>query len=239
MSVYDNHKLLRREFSANPFEHMCCSRSKNTSSYRLDEHTSCGHGRETLIASRNRDNTIRMSAGTGSADSVPTSQQIHANHLVAGTILVPQKTASALQDSAASQGSRSYHECHERCYRGMQCKGGREIQSGNRQPLLCSWCWEGNNDVSSHKPQRCTDETALRGHGKNSKHNFTLLLQVHKRCSGRSPAALQTTTQAHGRQVASANGCVVNTNNYLRQTTKQTSLSNEPLTSHISHIFQQ
>lgn len=169
-----------------------------------------------------------MSAVTGSLDSVPTSQQIHANHLVAGTILVPQKTASALQDSASSQGGRSYHECHKRCYRGMQCKGGREIQSGNRQPLLCSWCWERNNDVPSHKPQRGTDETALQGHGKNSKHNFTLLLQVHKRCSGRSPAALQTTTQAHGRQVASANGCVVSTNNY-RPPSKQAFQMNHSL----------
>lgn len=65
MSIYDNCKLLRREFSANPFEQMCCSRSKNTSSYRLDWHISWGHGRETLITSLSRDNTIRMSMVTG------------------------------------------------------------------------------------------------------------------------------------------------------------------------------
>lgn len=62
-------------------------------------------------------------------------------------------------------------------------------------PSLATWCWEGSNGVSSHKPQRCMDETALQGHGKDYKHNFTLLLQVNKHRSGRSPAALQPTTQ--------------------------------------------
>lgn len=168
---------------------MCCSRSKNASFYRLDEHTSWGHSRETLNASLNRDNTIRMSAVTGSSDSVPTSQQIHANHLGAGTILVPQKTASARL--LFCKGAEATMSVTRDAPVGCSAKEGEKNRSGNGQPLLCSWCWEGNNDVSSHKPQRYTDETALPGHGKNSKHNFTLLLQVHKRCSGRSPVPLQ------------------------------------------------
>lgn len=76
----------------------------------------------------------------------------------------------------------------------MQCKAGREIQSMDN-PFLATRCWEVTNGVSSHKPQRCMGETALQGHGKDYKHNFTLLLQVKKHHSSRRPAALQSTTQ--------------------------------------------
>lgn len=110
-----------------------------------------------------------------------------------GTILVPHNTATVPQDSALFHGSRSYHEHYERSSCGMPSKG--ECESGNGQPPLSTWCWKGNKSISSHKPQRCTDETALQGHSKDSKHNFTLWLQVNKHCSGRSPAALQSTTQ--------------------------------------------
>lgn len=63
------------------------------------------------------------------------------------------------------------------------------------KPPLPPWCWKGNKSISSHKPQRCVDETALQGHSKDYKYNFTLWLQVNKHCSGRSPAAPQSTTQ--------------------------------------------
>lgn len=74
-------------------------------------------------------------------------------------------------------------------------KEGEKFSQAMDNPSLTTWCWEGSNCVSSHKSQRCMDETALQGHGKDYKHNFTLLLQVNKHRSGRSPVALQSTTQ--------------------------------------------
>lgn len=78
---------------------MCCSRSKNTSSYGLDKHTSWGHGRETLITSLNRDNTLGWAQWHAWLVSIPTSQLIQANCLIMDTIVVSQNTASAPQDS--------------------------------------------------------------------------------------------------------------------------------------------
>lgn len=78
---------------------------------------------------------------------------------------------------------------------GCNAKKGERFSQAMGNPSLATWCWEGSNSVSSHKPQRCMDKTALQGHGKDYKHNFTLLLQVNKHRSGRSPAALQSTTQ--------------------------------------------
>ena len=78
---------------------------------------------------------------------------------------------------------------------GCNAKEGEKFSQAMDKPSLATWCWKGSNGVSSHKPQRCMDETALQRHGKDYKHNFTLLLQVNKHRSGRSPAALQSTTQ--------------------------------------------
>lgn len=74
-------------------------------------------------------------------------------------------------------------------------KEGEKFSQAMDNPSGATWCWEASNSVSSHKPQRCMDETALRGNGKDYKHNFTLLLQVNKHRSGTSPGALLPTTK--------------------------------------------
>lgn len=71
-------------------------------------------------------------------------------------------------------------------------KEGDKFSQAMDNPSLATWCREASNSVSSHKPQRCMDETALQGNGKDYNHNFTLLLQVNKYCSGRRPVALLT-----------------------------------------------
>lgn len=74
-------------------------------------------------------------------------------------------------------------------------KEGDKFSWAMDNPSLAPWWGEGSISVSSHKPQRCMDETALQGNGKDYKHNFTLLLQVNKYRSGRSPVALLPLTK--------------------------------------------
>lgn len=74
-------------------------------------------------------------------------------------------------------------------------KEGDKFSQAMDNPSLATWCREASNSVSSHKPHRCMDETALRGNGKDYKHNFTLLLQVNKYRFGRSPVALLPITK--------------------------------------------
>lgn len=74
-------------------------------------------------------------------------------------------------------------------------KEGDKFSQAMDNPSLATWCREPRNSVSSHKPQRCMDETALQRNGKDYNHNFTLLLQVNKYCSGRSPVALLLITK--------------------------------------------
>lgn len=74
-------------------------------------------------------------------------------------------------------------------------KDGDKLSQAMDNPSLATWRREASNRVSSHKPQRCMDETSLQGNGKGYKHNFTSLLQVNKYCSGRNPVALLPLTK--------------------------------------------
>lgn len=173
---------------------MCCSRSKNTSSYRLDWHISWGHSREMLIASLSRDNAIRMSTvtatlglyhhqpkevmwGTDTRIGLRTAQPV--SHETLLFFKGAEATVSVMKDASV--------EC--------SAKEGDKFSQAMDNPSLAAWCREASNSVSSHKPQRCMDETALQGNGKDYNHNFTLLLQVKKYCSGRSPVALLPITK--------------------------------------------
>lgn len=49
---------------------------------------------------------------------------------------------------------------------GCNAQEGEKFSQAMDNASHATWCSEGNNDVSSHKPQRCTDETAVQGHGK-------------------------------------------------------------------------
>lgn len=59
---------------------------------------------------------------------------------------------------------------------GRSAKKWKKLIQAMDNPSLAAWFWEGSNSISSYKPQRCMDETALQGHGNAYKYNFTLLL---------------------------------------------------------------
>lgn len=172
---------------------MCCCRSKNTSSYRLDWHISWGQSKEMLIASLGRDNTIRMSKVTGLLGLYITTSPSKrlGGHQVGLRTTQPVSHKTLLFSEGAEATMSVMRDASAEC----SAKEGDKFSQAMDNPSLATWCREASNSVSSHKPQRGMDETALQGNGKDYKHNFTLLLQVNKYRSGTSPVALLPITK--------------------------------------------
>lgn len=172
---------------------MCCSRSKNTSSYRLDWHISWGHSRETLITSLSRDNTFSTSMVTGT----PGLYHHQSKQVTWGDTRIGLRTTQPMSHKTLLffKGAEADMSVMKDASVECSAKEGDKFSQAMDDPSLATWCREASNSVSSHKPQRCMDETALQGNGKDYKHNFSSLLQVNKYCSGRSPVALLPITK--------------------------------------------